>query len=82
MRNNIEERVIEEAKYILDKKTTVRELAKVFGWSKSTVHIDLEHRLPRINSKLYKKVRQVLDKNKEERHLRGGMATAKLYHCI
>ena len=65
--------------YIKDNNATVRDAAKKFGISKSTVHKDVTDRLEHINPALYKKVRNVLEKNKAERHLRGGMATKHKY---
>lgn len=79
MKGYIEERAVEIAKYIIGTNTTVRETAKIFGVSKSTVHKDVTERLPKINPALAKEVKQVLDKNKSERHLRGGMATKMKY---
>lgn len=79
MKGNVEERAVKLGEYIIEKKTTVRDSAKVFGISKSTVHKDLTARLPRLNPGLYKEVRAVLDLNKEERHLRGGEATRRKY---
>ncbi len=79
MKGNVEERAVKLGEYIIEKKTTVRDSAKVFGISKSTVHKDLTARLPRLNPGLYKEVRAVLDVNKEERHLRGGEATRRKY---
>ncbi|MBQ7218495.1 MAG: sporulation transcriptional regulator SpoIIID [Ruminococcus sp.] len=79
MKGNVEERAVRLGEYIIEKKTTVRDTAKAFGISKSTVHKDLTARLPRLNPGLYKEVRAVLDVNKEERHLRGGEATRKKY---
>ncbi len=79
MKGNVEERAVRLGEYIIEKKTTVRDSAKVFGISKSTVHKDLTARLPRLNPGLYKEVRAVLDLNKEERHLRGGEATRRKY---
>ncbi len=73
----IEERTIDISHYIIDKKATVRAAASHFGVSKSTVHKDLSERLPRLNTSLYESVRQVLDTNKLERHIRGGIATKK-----
>lgn len=75
----IEERAVEIAKYIIETNTTVRETAKVFGVSKSTVHKDVTERLPKINPTIAEEVKHVLDKNKAERHLRGGMATRMKY---
>ncbi len=79
MRTNIEERVADLAAYIVDNQTTVRAAAKQFGISKSTVHKDLTERLPRINPGLYRQVRTLLDLNKAERHIRGGLATRRKY---
>lgn len=79
MRDYIEERVLSIAAYILDKKATVRDAAKVFGVSKSTVHKDMCERLFRINRSLYHRVRRVLEENKAERHIRGGLATHRKY---
>ena len=75
----IEERVLEAANYIIENKATVRQCAKQFGISKSTVHKDVSERLSQINSSLASEVRSVLDKNKKERHIRGGMATKAKY---
>ena len=79
MRSSLEERACDLAAYIIDHHTTVRAAASVFGVSKSTVHKDLTERLPRINPGLYREVRQLLDLNKAERHLRGGLATRLKY---
>ena len=76
---SIDERAIELAHYIIDSKDTVRGAAKKFGISKSTVHKDVSERLPQINQRLGIKVREVLDKNKKERHIRGGLATKAKY---
>jgi putative DeoR family transcriptional regulator (stage III sporulation protein D) len=65
--------------YIIETGATVRSAASHFGISKSTVHKDLQHRLPKCNRALYQQVRQVLDLNKAERHIRGGMATRQKY---
>ena len=78
-KKQIEERAIELAKYIIDTKDTVRGAAKKFGISKSTVHKDVSSRLLTINNALAIEVRKVLDENKAERHIRGGMATKKKY---
>ena len=75
----IEERAISLARYIIETKDTVRSTAKKFGISKSTVHKDVSDRLLKINPILAKEVREVLDENKAERHLRGGMATKLKY---
>ena len=68
-----------QAKYIVETKDTVRGAAKKFGISKSTVHKDVSERLKKINPELAKKVRVVLDENKAERHIRGGLATKRKY---
>jgi putative DeoR family transcriptional regulator (stage III sporulation protein D) len=65
--------------YIIETGATVRSAASHFGISKSPVHKDLQHRLPKCNRALYQQVRQVLDLNKAERHIRGGMATRQKY---
>ncbi len=74
-----QERCVILGEYIIENKATVRSAAKQFGISKSTVHQDVTVRLSKINPALYKKVRSVLEKNKEERHIRGGMATKLKY---
>ena len=79
MRSHIEERAIVVAKYILEKNTTVRQTAKTFGVSKSTIHKDVTERLEEINPTLAKEVKMVLEKNKSERHIRGGMETKLKY---
>ena len=79
MEGCIEERVVEIARYIVEHKATVRETAKAFGISKSTVHKDVTERLPRVNKNLAEATREVLDVNKSERHIRGGMATREKY---
>lgn len=79
MKAYIEERTVTIAKYIIEKKTTVRETAKRFGVSKSTVHKDITERLESLNPVLAEEVKNVLDKNKSERHIRGGMATKLKY---
>lgn len=75
----IEERAVELAEYIIDSKDTVRGAAKKFGISKSTVHKDVSQRLLKINPALAIQVRKILDENKAERHIRGGMATKLKY---
>ena len=75
----MEHRAIKLAVYMIETGATVRAAAKQFGISKSTVHKDLTGRLPTYNYSLYLQVRKVLDKNKQERHLRGGMATRRKY---
>ncbi len=79
---SIEERAIDLAKYIIDSKDTVRGTAKKFGISKSTVHKDVSERLKKINPILAKQVRKILDENKAERHIRGGMATKLKYEKL
>jgi len=75
----LEKRACEVAVYMIETGATVRAAARHFGISKSTVHKDLQTHLPRCNALLYTQVRQVLDKNKQERHIRGGMATRRKY---
>lgn len=77
--SSIEERAVTLAQYIIDSKDTVRGAAKKFGVSKSTVHKDIASRLLKINYSLAMEVRKVLDENKAERHIRGGMATKLKY---
>ena len=79
MKNYIEQRVLEIANYCLNNNATVRESAKRFGISKSTVHKDITERLPELNHELYEEVKKVLETNKAERHLRGGDATKQKY---
>lgn len=79
LKDYIERRAIEVGEYIIKTKATVREAAKKFGISKSTVHKDLTDRLLKIDPVLAKSVHKVLDKNKAERHIRGGMATRMKY---
>ena len=76
---SIEDRAIHLAQYIIDSKDTVRGTAKKFGISKSTVHKDITERLEKINPQLAKNVREILNENKAERHIRGGMATKLKY---
>ena len=76
---SIDERAINLAHYIIDSKDTVRGAAKKFGISKSTVHKDVSERLRKINPMLAREVRIILDENKAERHIRGGMATKLKY---
>ena len=76
---SIEERAVSLAQYIIDSKDTVRGAAKKFGISKSTVHKDVSERLLKINPALALEVRKVLDENKAERHIRGGLATKLKY---
>ncbi len=76
---SLEERACELAVYMIETGATVRAAARQFGISKSTVHKTLTERLPRCNPGLYQQVRKILDKNKQERHIRGGMATKRKY---
>lgn len=75
----MEARACDLAEYLLANNATVRSAAKQFGVSKSTVHKDLTERLEKIDPALYQQVRQLLDRNKAERHIRGGMATRRKY---
>jgi len=75
----IEERAVEVAKFMIKSNATVRETAKKFGISKSTVHKDITDRVEKIDMELAKSVRHVLEINKAERHIRGGMATREKY---
>ncbi len=82
MPDTMEERACELAVYMIETGATVRAAAQHFGISKSTVHKDLSQRLPQYNKQLYEQVRQVLDVNKRERHIRGGMATQRKYKKV
>lgn len=82
MKDYIEERVLEVAKYIIESKSTIRKTAKEFGVSKSTIHKDMTERLPKINPTIAKEAKRVLDINKAERHIRGGKATQLKYKVI
>jgi len=79
LKTDIEERAAALAQYIIENGATVRSAAKKFGVSKSTVHKDLTERLEHINPSLFLQAKSVLDKNKAERHIRGGMATKIKY---
>ena len=79
MKSYIEERAVEIAKYIIDNNATVRQTAKQFGISKSTVHKDVTERLSQVNPTLAREARKVLDVNKSERHIRVGLATREKY---
>ena len=79
MKASIKERIMETAAYIIEHKATVRAAAKVMGVSKSTVHTDMSLRLAEIDRGSYKAVKAILDKNKEERHIRGGEKTRQKY---
>ena len=82
MKDYIEERVLEVAKYIIDSKATIRKTAKVFGVSKSTIHKDMTERLPKINPQVANDAKNILDFNKAERHIRGGKATKMKYKTL
>lgn len=79
MYTNIEQRACDLAVFIIENKATVRSAAKHFGISKSTVHKDLTERLPKLKPSLFRQVRELLDINKAERHIRGGLATKRKY---
>lgn len=79
MQDYIRKRVLDISGYILESKATVRQAASVFGVSKSTVHKDMTERLPGINKKMSARIKEILEYNKAERHLRGGEATRKKY---
>ncbi len=78
----MEERARDLALYIIENRATVRSAARKFGISKSTVHKDLSERLPAINHSLYDQVKAILDENKAERHIRGGIATRRKYKGV
>ena len=79
MKGNIEERACDLAVYIIENRATVRSAAQKFGISKSTVHKDLSERLPLYNRPLYLQVKGILEENKAQRHIRGGIATRRKY---
>jgi putative DeoR family transcriptional regulator (stage III sporulation protein D) len=79
MKDYIYQRVLEVSNYIYETKATVRQAAKIFGVSKSTIHKDVTERLRKIDTRLADKVKEVLEYNKAERHIRGGEATKKKY---
>ena len=79
MKDNLNERACKLAVYMIETNATVRSAAKHFGISKSTVHKDLTQRLEQCNPLLFSQVREILDVNKQERHIRGGMATRRKY---
>ncbi len=79
MKDTIEERACALAVYMIETGATVRAAAVHFGISKSTVHKDLRQRLPKCDPTLYGRAQQVLERNKQERHIRGGMATRRKY---
>lgn len=81
MHTDVEERAVRLGRYIAETGCTVRQAAAVFCVSKSTVHKDISERLPHINATLGKLVREILDRNKAERHIRGGLATQRKYRA-
>jgi len=82
LKDYIEDRVLEVAKYIIESKATIRRTAKVFGVSKSTIHKDMTERLPTINPQIANQAKTILDLNKSERHIRGGRATRLKYKVV
>ena len=82
MTENMEERCVRFANYLVDNHATVRATARKFDYSKSTVHKDITERLRHTNPQLYNEVRKILDINKEERHIRGGLATKHKYELL
>lgn len=82
VKGNMEERAVRLAQYIIEHRTTVRAAAEKFGVSKSTVHKDLSERLPTFNRVLYLQAKAILEENKAQRHIRGGIATRKKYKGI
>ena len=79
MKGFVEQRAVELGEYIIQSKATVRKTAKKFGISKSTVHKDVSERLKKVNPQLYREVKSVLEINKAQSHIRGGMATRRKY---
>ena len=79
LKDNMETRACKLAEYIIENRTTIRTAAKQFGVSKSTVHKDLTQRLKYCDAQLYRSVQQILQVNKAERHIRGGLATQQKY---
>lgn len=82
MKGIVEERAAVIGEYIIESKATVRTAAKKFGISKSTVHKDVSQRLKNINPALYREVKEVLEINKSQRHIRGGLATKQKYYML
>ncbi len=82
MKGAVEERAVELGEYILENNATVRATARKFHVSKSTVHKDVSERLRTVNPQLYGQVRSILETNKAQRHIRGGMATRKKYKGV
>lgn len=79
MKAYIKERTLQVAKFIMDTEETIRETARVFNFSKSTVHNDVSKRLPKIDQDMFEHVKIVLDKNFAEKHIRGGESTKHKY---
>ena len=79
MNLSLNDRAVMLGRYIIESKATVRDTAKKFGVSKSTVHKDVTYRLKSVNPSIYRSVRRILDQNKSERHIRGGLATKHKY---
>lgn len=79
MNLSLNDRAVMLGRYIIESKATVRDTAKKFGVSKSTVHKDVTYRLKSVNPSIYRSVRRILDQNKNERHIRGGLATKHKY---
>jgi putative DeoR family transcriptional regulator (stage III sporulation protein D) len=79
LNRQVEERAVELGEYIIKNQATVRSTAKIFGVSKSTVHKDVSERLKELNKNLYYEVKNILEINKSQRHIRGGLATKKKY---
>ena len=82
IKENLEQRAEELALYLIENQTTVRAAAKKFGISKSTVHKDISERLPQYNRSLWLQVKELLEENKAQRHIRGGLATRRKYKGI
>ncbi|MEG0774452.1 sporulation transcriptional regulator SpoIIID [Clostridium sp.] len=82
MKDYIEDRVLEVARYIIESQATIRKTASVFGVSKSTIHKDMTERLPKINPQIAEEAKTILNLNKSERHIRGGKATRMKYKTI
>ena len=82
MNGNLEQRACDLAIYIIENRATVRQAAKQFGISKSTVHKDISERLPQCNRSLWLQVKALLEENKAQRHIRGGLATRRKYKGI
>lgn len=82
IKENLEQRAEELALYLIENRTTVRAAAKQFGISKSTVHKDISERLPLYNRSLWLQVKALLEENKAQRHIRGGLATRKKYKGV